>query len=73
MKRIIIYAALLSCALIGCKKGQKFSQAGIYKLVKQTVSGGGTDSTYKRTQIKIYTVHWLWCRVLQRRHRQQDY
>ena len=57
MKRIIIYAALLSCALIGCKKGQKFSQAGIYKLVKQTVSGGGTDSTYKRTQIKIYTDH----------------
>ena len=57
MKRIIIYAALLSCVLLGCRKAQKFSQAGIYKLVKQTVSGGGTDSTYKRTQIKIYTDH----------------
>jgi len=57
MKRIIICAALLSCVLQGCKHKQKFSQAGIYKLAKQTVSGGGKDSTYARTQIKIYTDH----------------
>ena len=57
MKRIIIYAALLSCVLLGCKHSQKLSQAGVYKLVKQTVSGGGKDSTYARTQIKIYTDH----------------
>lgn len=55
MKRIIIYAAYFSCILLGCKHAQKFSQAGVYKLVKQSVSGGGTDSTYQRTQIKIYT------------------
>jgi len=55
MKRIIIYAALLSCAILGCKKTGKLSQAGVYKLAKQTVSGGGKDSTYERTQIKIYT------------------
>ena len=57
MKRIIIYAALLSCVLPGCKHSPRLSQAGVYKLVKQTVSGGGKDSTYARTQIKIYTDH----------------
>jgi hypothetical protein len=59
MKRILIYAALLSCVLQGCKHKQKFSQAGVYKLAKQTVSGGGKDSTYARTQIKIYTDHYF--------------
>jgi hypothetical protein len=56
MKRILIYAVLLSCVL-GCKHSQKLSQAGVYKLLKQTVSGGGKDSTYERMQIKIYTDH----------------
>jgi hypothetical protein len=57
MKRILIYVASLSCILLGCKKTEKLSQAGIYKLEKQTITGGGNDSTYKRTQIKIYTDH----------------
>jgi hypothetical protein len=57
MKRILIYTALISCVLLGCKKKEKLSQAGVYKLEKQTVSGGGKDSTYERTQNKIYTDH----------------
>src|SRR5580704_7398179 len=55
MKRILIVAALLSCIIYGCKKKEKVSQAGVYKLEKQMASGGGKDTTYKRTQIKIYT------------------
>jgi hypothetical protein len=57
MKRILIYTALLSCLIAGCKKAQKTSLAGVYKLKKQWISGGGTDSTYLKTQIKIYTAH----------------
>jgi hypothetical protein len=57
MKKILICAALLSCAILGCKKTEKISQAGVYKLEKQVVSGGGKDTTYARTQIKIYTDH----------------
>ena len=57
MKRILIYTLLLCCVLAGCSHNKKISQAGVYKLVKQTVSGGGKDSTYERTQIKIYTDH----------------
>ncbi len=57
MKKILICAALLSCLIYGCKQSKKESQAGVYKLDKQTVSGGKRDTTYERTQIKIYTDH----------------
>jgi hypothetical protein len=30
---------------------------GVYKLEKQWISGGGSDSAYQKTQIKIYTAH----------------
>ncbi|HZX59508.1 MAG TPA: hypothetical protein VFE54_12310 [Mucilaginibacter sp.] len=55
MKRILLYAALLGCIICGCKTSKKTSQAGVYKLEKQMVSGGGKDTVYTRTQIKIYT------------------
>ena len=55
MKKILIYTALLSCLIWGCKKTEKISQAGVYKLEKQMASGGGKDTVYKRSQIKIYT------------------
>lgn len=55
MKRILILAALLSCIIGGCKQTKKVSQAGVYKLEKQMASGGGKDTVYSRTQIKIYT------------------
>jgi hypothetical protein len=55
MKKILILAALLSCIIGGCKKTKKVSQAGVYKLEKQMASGGGKDTVYSRTQIKIYT------------------
>jgi hypothetical protein len=58
MKKIVIYAAsfILSCMILGCSKTKKAeSQAGVYKLDKQMASGGGKDTTYRRTQIKIYT------------------
>jgi hypothetical protein len=59
MKRIIIYAAFFSCAVMGCSKKEKLSLAGVYKLQKQTISGDGKDSTYERTQMKIYTDHYF--------------
>jgi hypothetical protein len=55
MKKILILAAVISCIIFGCKRKEKVSQAGIYKLEKQMVSGGGKDTVYKRTQMKIYT------------------
>lgn len=55
MKKILVYAAMLSCIIWGCKQSQKASLAGVYKLEKQMATGGGKDTTYKRTQIKIYT------------------
>jgi len=57
MKRILFFAGLLSCLLIGCSKNKNLSMAGVYKLDKQWISGGGDDSVYKKTQIKIYTAH----------------
>jgi hypothetical protein len=57
MKRILFYAALLSCPILGCKKTEKSSIIGIYQMEKQRIIGGGTDSTYLKTQIKIYTSH----------------
>ena len=55
MKKILIAAVLSGCIIFGCKKKEKVSQAGIYNLEKQMVSGGGKDTTYARKQIKIYT------------------
>ncbi|MDF2431877.1 MAG: hypothetical protein JWP44_1508 [Mucilaginibacter sp.] len=58
MNKILIYAALLSCLILGCKTKEKPSEgslAGVYELEKQVLSRGGKDSTIKRTQIKIYT------------------
>lgn len=57
MKRVLFYAALVSCLAIGCNKAGKPFMTGVYKLKKQWISGGGTDSTYSKTQIKIYTAH----------------
>ena len=59
MKKTLFYAALLSCSILGCKKKEQLSQAGVYKLEKQMVSGGGRDSIYGRSQIKIYTDHYF--------------
>ena len=55
MKKILIFTALIGCVIFGCKKKETVSQAGVYKLDKQTASGGGKDTTYRRTQMKIYT------------------
>jgi len=55
MKKILILAALISCIIFGCKKKEKVSQAGVYRLEKQVARGGGKDTTYKRAQVKIYT------------------
>lgn len=59
MKKIMIAAALLVFAIAGCKQTEKstppVTQAGVYKLEKQMVSGGGKDTVYKRIQRKIYT------------------
>src|SRR6202008_643917 len=56
MKRIILYAVLAGCLYAGCKSSPtKSPQAGVYKLEKQMTSGGGKDSVYTRSQIKIYT------------------
>jgi hypothetical protein len=68
MKKILIYAALLSCLILGCKKKEKSSepsQAGVYELEKQVLSRGGKDSTIKRTQIKIYTDrHYMYASIV---------
>ncbi|MBS1519741.1 MAG: hypothetical protein JST50_01995 [Bacteroidetes bacterium] len=61
MKKILILAALISCIIYGCKKKEKVSQAGVYRLDKQMASGGGKDTVYKRTQMKIYTdKYFMW-------------
>ncbi|MFA6087652.1 hypothetical protein [Mucilaginibacter sp.] len=68
MKKIFIYAALLSCLILGCKKKEKPSepsQAGAYELEKQVLSRGGKDSTIKRTQVKIYTDrHYMYASIV---------
>jgi hypothetical protein len=68
MKKIFIYATLLSCLILGCKKKEKPSepsQAGAYELEKQVLSRGGKDSTIKRTQIKIYTDrHYMYASIV---------
>ena len=55
MKKILIFTALIGCVILGCKKKGTVSQAGVYRLDKQMASGGGKDTTYRRTQMKIYT------------------
>lgn len=56
MRKILIFTALLICIFFGCKKAKKeASQPGVYKMDKLTVSSGGKDSVYARTQVKIYT------------------
>jgi hypothetical protein len=58
MKRILLCAALLSCLISACKEKDRSAeggQAGVYELKKQTLTGGGKDSTIKRDQVKIYT------------------
>lgn len=57
MKRILICAALLSCMISGCKKIEKISYSGVFKLDKQVVSGGGKDTVLAKEQMKIYTDH----------------
>lgn len=56
MKRNLLYAVFIICMIYGCNKAKTVvSQAGVYELKKQMLSGGGKDTVYKRTQIKIYT------------------
>ncbi|HJP64301.1 MAG TPA: hypothetical protein VJ844_12730 [Mucilaginibacter sp.] len=56
MRKILAFVALLACIFFACQKKQKeASQPGVYKMDKITVSSGGKDSVYNRTQMKIYT------------------
>lgn len=58
MRKILIFITLLACTFVACKKAKKEpSQPGVYKMDKLTVSSGGKDSVYARTQVKIYTDH----------------
>ncbi|HTI61269.1 hypothetical protein [Mucilaginibacter sp.] len=58
MRKILVFTALLTCVFFACKKAKKeSSQPGVYKMDKLTVSSGGKDSVYARTQVKIYTDH----------------
>ena len=56
MKRILMFTALSVSIFLGCKSSkQQSTQPGVYKMDKLTVSGGGKDFVYARTQVKIYT------------------
>lgn len=56
MKKNIIVAVLLIMIMAGCKPSKNTpTQSGVYKLEKQMLSGGGRDTVYARTQMKIYT------------------
>jgi len=56
MKRTIVFSALAIGIFAGCKGPMpKSTQPGVYKITKVTLSGGGKDSVYARTQMKIYT------------------
>jgi hypothetical protein len=51
-----MFSILIAFILCGCGKAKKEpSQTGVYKMNKLTVSIGGKDSVYARTQMKIYT------------------
>ena len=61
MKKILIFTALIGCVILGCKKKETVSQAGVYRLDKQVASGGGKDTIYRRTQMKVYTDrYFIW-------------
>lgn len=55
MKFFLIVATLLTCLISGCKKAQRLSYSGVFKLEKQTISDGNKDTTWIRKQMKIYT------------------
>lgn len=56
MKINVIVGVLLIAIVLGCKPAKNTpTQTGVYKLEKQMLSGGGKDTIYKRTQMKIYT------------------
>jgi hypothetical protein len=55
MKKIFMITIMVSCIAYGCKKVQKVSYAGVFKLEKETVSGNGMDTVLARNQVKIYT------------------
>jgi len=57
MKKILIYAALFIFTASGCKKTERISYSGVFRLDKQTISGGGNDTVLVRKQMKIYTGH----------------
>jgi hypothetical protein len=57
MEKILVYAVLISCIIAGCKKVEKVSYSGIFRLDKQTISGGSKDSVLARKLVKIYTDH----------------
>jgi hypothetical protein len=68
MNKILVFAALLSCLILGCKQKEKVSQSGlegVYELTRQVLKGGKTDSTIKRDQVKIYTDrHFLYASIV---------
>src|SRR5882757_4317964 len=55
MKKVLTFVVLVSCIFWGCKKVKKISYAGVFKLEKQTISGGGKDTAWIKDQMKIYT------------------
>jgi hypothetical protein len=55
MKKVLIFAILISCIFWGCKKVKKVYYAGVFKLEKQTISGGQHDTSWIKEQMKIYT------------------
>ena len=56
MRKFLMFSILIAFILCGCGKAKKGpSQTGVYKMNKLTVSIGGKDSVYARTQMKIYT------------------
>lgn len=59
MKRILLLAIMFGCVYLGCKHTSKTTYTGVFKLDKLTVSGGGKDSVYARTQLKIYTDNYF--------------
>ncbi|MDB5141776.1 MAG: hypothetical protein JWQ66_489 [Mucilaginibacter sp.] len=57
MKKILICAALFTFTVSGCKKTERISYSGVFRLDKQTISGGTNDTVLIRKQMKIYTLH----------------
>jgi hypothetical protein len=64
MKKILIYAALLSFTVYGCRKVERVSYSGVFKLEKQVIKGGERDTLMERSKIKIYTdYHYMYAGV----------